>query len=214
MKAAVVVSILAMSCTRVPHKEANTMDMVKRIAVVAPSHAETMGKRPTTFESVAVPFWSSFKLVRATVELPHKPLSLAFADNGDQLLGLAEPGDVYKVNGLEALKLTSNQVPAYLRFFVTHAEPGSRELVEKAAELEWLHSSETDPEQKQVRTAASSQIHPVKVTQNADGFTAIAIVLEQKTLLEVTYEVQQKGTVKLRESKELADNLPVPVVLN
>lgn len=188
---------------------------IDRIAAVDPVHADTMRRRPTTFVSETLPFYRRFGLVRATVELPHRPLVLDYADDGQQLVQLAgEPKDIYRVNGLDGLSLEASQVGAYLKFFLAHSEgPNGSRLVERPADVPWLASSESDAVQKGLRAAATARLRPVEVTATPGGFQASALVLKGSTLSLNVFQVDAKGTVRLRSTEPVSEKLPVPVTL-
>jgi hypothetical protein len=172
---------------------------------------------PTTFKVEALPFYRKVKLVRAQVDLPHRPLEFRYADGGPQLVYLSgDPGDVYRANDLDGLALGEGQVGAYLRFFfeVTRGPEGrQQELAEGPGDLVWLPGTESDAGLKAARTRATGLLRPVRVSAAAGGYGVIAAVAEGRRLLELTLRVDAKGRVTVESTKVLLEDLPVAETL-
>src|SRR5512133_1110455 len=135
-------------------------DLIRRIEAVDPAHAESMKQNPTTFEAHAVPFYRRFKVLKAVIRLPHKPVALAFADSGSELYPLNSEEDVQKVNGLEGLKLDANTAGPYVRM-VVELTARKLQLAERADQVRWLPAAEKDPKLKAAKDEAAKKLHPV-----------------------------------------------------
>lgn len=182
------------------------MNLIERISDIDPVHADTMRERPTEVQTSPLPFYARHQLLRATVQLPHRPLVLEYLDDGDELVQLAgSPADIYKANASERLKLAPEQVAAYLKFFVQRTEPKAR-LVENAEDLTLLGGDEHAPAREQLVAA----LCPQKVERTDAGYRVTALVLTQRVLRERVYFVEPKGTVKEQSAKVLMENAPVP----
>jgi len=184
-----------------------------RLGEVDPDQAALMGRNPTTFSSDALPFYQRFRLLRATVDLPHTDLVFTYADSGAEIVPLTgEPADVYRLNEAEELRLTEAQLVPYLRFFLKHTAGSAmpdRLLVEEAGELEWLSRTEDDAESKAARAAASAQVHPVRATRVGPGYRVVATVWANLVLAELTLRVDEAGRVTEEGARILCEDLPV-----
>jgi hypothetical protein len=188
--------------------------MLERIKIVDPVHAETMSRQPTTFTTQPLPFYKNFKLVKASIRLPHRPLEFRYADNGSKafyLSGAVE--EVYRVNDEEALGLTEGQVVPYVRFFFASTDGEKRRLVERPADVAWLPATEEDEALKAARADASQKIRPVTVSKVTNGYRVLATALQGNRLLELSLVVSSNGRVRFESTKALADNLPVAETL-
>ena len=191
--------------------DAATLD---RIAAADPVHADTMRRQPTTFTTEPLPFYKSFKLVKASIRLPHRPLEFRYADNGAEavhLSGSAE--DIYRVNGMEHLQLSESTVPDYVRFFFANVESDGRRLVQQPGDVVWLPATESEAGAKAARASASAKIHPLQVSKAGAGYKVSAVALEGRRLVELALSVTADGRVTIDSSKTLADELPVAATL-
>jgi hypothetical protein len=185
-----------------------------RIAAVDPVHADTMRRQPTTFSSQALPFYKTFKLVKASIRLPHRPLEFRYADDGAQAIHLSgSADDVYRVNDAEHLQLAESAVPDYVRFFVANADSSSRRLVESPGDLVWLPATESEAGPKAARAAASSKIHALQVSKSGAGYKVSAVALEGKRLVELALSVAVNGRVTVDSTKTVAEDVPVAATL-
>jgi len=186
-----------------------------RIATVDPVHAETMKSWPTTFAYEALPFYKRFRLLRATVALPSRPLVLEYVDDGALVVPLGGGAkDIDKVNGLEALALEATQIGPYLRFFLAHSDPDApARVVERPEDVPWLPSTRTEGAPRAARAAAESRLRALEVRPDPRGdFTTSATVLSGSTLRQDVYRVERKGAVRLVSSQTLLENIPVATV--
>ena len=189
-------------------------DFIRRIEAVDPAHAESMKQNPTTFETHAVPFYKRFKVLKALIRLQHKPVALAFADSGQELLPLNSEDDVYKVNGLEGLKLDANTAGPYVRM-VLELTARKLQLAERADQVRWLPSTETDPKQRAAKDEAAKKLHPVRAMDGGGGSYAVSFtaVRSDRALVELEWTVAPDGRVTRGEEKVLVQTLPVPYVM-
>jgi hypothetical protein len=187
----------------------------ERIRAADPVHADTMSRRPTALTAEPIPFYRRFKLVRAVVSLPHRPLEFRYSDDGVQAVPLTgNPQDVYRVNEAEGLALAEAQVADYVRFFVVHTRGDEeREVAERPADLHWLPGTETDADLKAARARASALLKPLAVASAGAGYRVTATVVEGNTLSEVVMGVDARGRVEVQSSKVLAASLPVAASL-
>jgi hypothetical protein len=189
----------------------------ERIRTVDPVHADTMGRRPTAFSVEPLPFYRRFALLRAAVDLPHRELEFRYADDGRQLVPLTgKPADVYRVNGLEGLALTPEQVPSYLRFFLAVAgedEAGPRDLAEWPGDLPWLPGTEDDASLMTARVGASARLRALTVSAQAHGYRAVVTVAQGRRLLELVLDVDAQGGVDVESSRVVFEDLPVAAIL-
>lgn len=189
--------------------------LLERIRAADPVHADTMSRQPTTLTAEPLPFYRRFKLVRAAVSLPHRPLEFRYADDGAQAVPLTgKPEDVYRVNEAEGLALPEAQVADYVRFFVAHTRGDEeRAVAERPADLDWLSATETDADLKAARARASALLKPLAVSSAGAGYRVTATVVEGKKLSELVLGVDTQGRVEVQSSKVLVPDLPVPETL-
>jgi hypothetical protein len=191
--------------------------LLDRIRTVDPVHAETMGRQPTRFAVQSLPFYRRFTMVRAAISLPHCAVELRYADDGASLVPLSgAPAAVYRVNDAEPLNLAEGQVADYLRFFLastTGRDGGERCLVETPADMPWLRRTSSDPALQAVRLEAAAWILPLVIAAVAGGYRAMAVVLEERRLVELELAVDRRGRVTEQATRVLADNLPVAEIL-
>jgi hypothetical protein len=189
--------------------------LLERIRAADPVHADTMSRQPTTFTAVPLPFYRRFKLVRAAVSLPHRPLEFRYADDGARTVPLAgTPEDVYRVNEAEGLALAEAQVADYVRFFLAHTRcDEEREVAERPADLHWLPGTETDADLKTARARASALLKPLAVSSAGAGYRVTATVAEGNKLSELVIDVDAQGRVEVQSAKVLAADLPVAATL-
>jgi hypothetical protein len=189
--------------------------LLERIRAVDPVHADTMSRQPTTFTAEPLPFYRRFKLVRAAVSLPHRPLEFRYADDGEKAVPLTgKPEDVYRVNEAEGLALAEAQVADYVRFFVGHTRGDEeREVAERPADLQWLPGTETDADLKAARARASGLLKPLAVSSAGGGYRVTATVVEGRKLSELVLAVDVHGRVDVESARVLVPDLPVPETL-
>jgi len=187
---------------------------LQRIARVDPVHADTMSRQPTTFTSQALSFYKRFKLLKAEVRLPHRALQFRYADDGNQVINLmaADAQTIYRINQDEGLALDAAQVPEYVKFFISNTEGGKHKVVESAADVVWLPAAASDAALSAKKAEASAKLHPVRVTQGAEGFETVATVLSGNQLTETTLLVRKSGRVQQVKQEVVASELPVPAV--
>lgn len=183
-----------------------------RIAQVDPVHADTMSRQPTTFSVQPLSFYRRFKLLTADVMLPHRPIQFRYVDDGTQVVVLTgREQDLYAVNARESLSLEASQVPEYVRFFIANTGGTGRRVVETASDVPWRGDVDTSPELATKKAEATSRLKPLRVTPAAEGFQAVALVLEDDTLHELTLDVRKDGHVETPRSQVVLSSLPVPV---
>lgn len=183
-----------------------------RIAQVDPVHADTMSRQPTTFTTQPLSFYGRFHLLTADVMLPHRPIQFRYVDDGKEVVVLGGTDeDIYKVNAKEALSLQASQVPEYVRFFINNTGGTGRIVVEKPSDVPWRGDVDTTPELATKKAEASARLKPVRVTPGAEGFQAVALVLEDDVLQELTLAVGKDGHVDTLKSQVVLSSLPVPV---
>jgi hypothetical protein len=188
-------------------------EILERIARVDPVHTDTMRRSPTELAVQTIPFYRSYKLVEATVLLPQRPLRLYYLDNGKSALPLASSDDIYRANAEEELVLNEGLASAYLKFFVAHSSGGTRSVVEKPSELQWLAKAEQEPAAKELKATAAKHLHAPQVTAAPGSFHIVATVVEGQRLEEVTFEVIANGATRVKETRVLVEQLPVPHAL-
>ncbi len=183
-----------------------------RIAQVDPVHADTMSRQPTTFSTQPLSFYGHFQLLTADVMLPHRPIQFRYVDDGKQVIVLGgKEQDIYKVNARESLSLEASQVAEYVKFFVANTGGTGRRVVEKSADVPWRGDVDTTPELATKKAEVTSRLKPVQVSPGAEGFQAVAYVLEDDILQELTLAVRKDGEVETVRSQEVLTSLPVPV---
>jgi hypothetical protein len=187
---------------------------LQRIAQVDPVHADTMSRQPTTFTSQPLSFYKRFKLLKAQVRLPHRELQFRYADDGQRVVNLSagDPQSIYKINQDEGLALEASQVPEYVKFFVAHTEGGKHQVVERAEDIHWLPDASTDAALSAKKADATAKLHPVQVSQGAEGFEAVATVLMGSQLVETTFQVRKSGRVQPLKQQVVVEGMPVPYV--
>ncbi|MBZ4419506.1 hypothetical protein [Myxococcus sp. RHSTA-1-4] len=187
---------------------------LQRIAQVDPVHADTMSRQPTTFTSQPLSFYKRFKLLKAEVRLPHRALQFRYADDGKHVVNLTagDPQSIYKINQDEGLALDASQVAEYVKFFVANTDGGKQKVVEGAADIVWLPATNTDAALGAKKADAVAKLHPVQVSQGAEGFEAVATVLMGSQLVETTFQVRKSGRVQPLKQQVVVEGMPVPVV--
>ncbi len=192
----------------------NKTDLIKRIALVDEAHAETMAEKPTNFKVESLPFYQKFKLLRATVNLPHRPIQFRYADDGSRIVVLdAGPDRIYEVNKLENLRLKDFDVLPYLRFFLENSGGKPVRIVEAEKEVNWLDGSSHEPEAQSLKARCASLIHPAKVAPSKEhGFFVNATGIRGRNLLEFSARVRPSGQVEPLGERVLAENLPIAEV--
>jgi len=190
-------------------------DLIKRIAAVDPVHAETMSENPTEFQLNPLPFYRRFQLLRATVDLPHKPIQVRYVDDGSRIIILqATPDRIYEINRVEDLRLEHGQISSYLHFFFENSSGDPIHMVESEGDVNWLDASSQDPERKALREKAITLIHPAKITPllgNQD-YLVNATAIRGRNLTEISARVRQNGHVDILGERVLVPNAPVPEV--
>jgi hypothetical protein len=207
------------NAAHVQSQEANhsmsNQEVLRRIAQIDKPHEETMRNNPTTFQWRVLPFYRRFKLLVADVNLRHRPIELRYADDGTEIYVLgATPEHIYKVNEREALRLGPADVPSYVRFFYENIGTADITVTERAEDLRWLPSVQTEAGPKRTRNTAESMIHPIRAVSASGGFSAVATALHDDALVEITLSVASDGRVELRNQKPLLEKLPVVQVLH
>ena len=191
--------------------------LLARIRGVDPVHADTMSRQPTTFTVEPLPFYRSFKLVRADVELPHHPRQLLYGDSGSQLVYLSgKPDDLYRVNDLDGLALPEAQAAEYVRFFLATTQSGEgreRELAERPGDLHWLPGTEKDPLLQASRLEATARLQPLTVSAAPGGYHVAVTVVEGQQLIELGLGVDARGRVVVESSRVVFEDLPVAETL-
>ncbi len=193
----------------------SNQEVVRRIAQVDKPHAETMENNPVTFRWQALPFYRRFKLLIADVNLRHRPLQFRYADDGAELYILgATPDHIYKVNQREALHLGLSDVSGYVRFFYENISGADITVVEKPDDLHWLQSAQTEAAPRGKKQVAENLIHPIRVVQDAAGYTVVATALRSDELVELSLSIAPSGRVDVKNQKALVEKLPVPQVFH
>jgi hypothetical protein len=195
-------------------KMTNT-DLIKRIARVDEVHASTMAENPTEFKAESLPFYKNFKLLRVTVDLPHRPLQFRYADNGSRLILLDDkPENIYEINKMEDLHLKEPNVVPYLRFFFENSGGDHFRIIEGENEINWLDDSGHKQQSKGLREQVNSLIHPAKIAAlpSDQGYFVNITGLRGQNLTEISTKVRHDGHVESLGERVLAPNVPVPQV--
>jgi hypothetical protein len=198
-----------------PTSPMTNTEMIKRIALVDEVHAETMMENPTDFKVESLPFYKKFKLLRVTVDLPHRPLQFRYADDGSRLIILdATPEHIYEINKLEDFELDRAHLVSYLRFFLANSGGDPMQIVETGREVNWLQLSSEDSERKALEDKGISLIHAARMTPLPDnaGFFANATGIRGRKLVEISVTVRTKGHVEIMGERVLVPDLPVAQV--
>jgi len=189
--------------------------IIKRISAIDPTAAATMTENPTTLKKVIVPFYKDFKLLLATVNLRHRPISFRYALSETRVLPLGgTASQIYAVNEIEKLQLKSLEVSDYVHFFFMNTNGGKLQIVQGAKDVVWLANIEQSAELKAKQEQAIKLIHPVQVAALPNGdYSVTATGILDRDLLEMTLSVTQRGNTEITQKRALVEDIPVPYVL-
>jgi hypothetical protein len=117
---------------------------------------------------------------------------------------------VMRVNQADKLRLTREQVPAYLRFVFGHVGGGKLQLVEEGREVPWTGEALGDVLVSNLINQAGALIHPIQVSL-ADNkcFVALMTGVFRDLLVECKMEVAPDGDLSPLGQRPLLEGLPL-----
>lgn len=189
--------------------------VLDRIAAADPAHADTIATHDSAVAESAVPFWTRFRLVRVRTMLPHRPLDLRYADDGQRAIQIGYPAGLYAANKADGLTLdTPGMCAAYLRFWFEDGGERLTYLAESPDRMPWFRDDVMTDDDRAEQRAAVPWIRPMVVTVSPrGGFDAEAIAVCQRELLRLRLHVAPDGTVTVISREQLRESIPVPYVM-
>jgi len=193
--------------------------LVARTAQASPLHAQLLATEPAEAISIEVPAqFGSVQVFDLTVHTRRRPIELRVADLGAPSGEVMLLGDGATVDALArriGLRLeTPEQATEYVRFWCRTATRHTEQLVETAADFQWIPGVTTDPDLRGHADRAAHLARKIAVGHPAAGaFPAEVTMLEQRTLHLRQLRVGVDGHVDEVSRVELERDVPVPYTL-
>ncbi len=190
-------------------------EVIDRIARVDPVTADTMRDSPTTLSWQALPFYRKFKLLRASVTLPHRALEFHFADDGTRIVVLRSyPKNIDEVNAAESLHLEAGQIPSYVRFYFDNISGQRFLIVERSEDVPWLKNAGGEAALKQGKDRALSLVQPLAPKEvSPNSHSVLATAVRDIRLFELDLLINADGHVQVKGERVVLENLPVTQTL-
>jgi hypothetical protein len=188
---------------------------LQRLAAASPLYETAL---QDTDQVVEVPVPTALRGVRAfhvVAGMLHRPVELRVAEVGPQVILLGSPESLDELARAAALHLGEPAEAAeYLRFWCRMALRRQEQLVESAADFQWVPGAATDPELRARGDRAAHLARHVAVGHGAGGaFPGEATVLDQRTLALRQYRLREDGHVEEVSRVTLEAHVPVPYTM-
>ena len=184
--------------------------LLERVRAADVVHGPSITDAATTSHE-DLPWYRRFRLLEVLLRLPHKPIVIRYADDGQEIVLLGSSYAIYGVNAREGLRLGAEHVSRYLRFFFANSEMARTQIVESPDEPMWLRHASEEPEMAQLKQVAQSLIRPMHVVPAGEGgYRVIITAIQDRRLLNMVLDVQADGRVSELSRSVLLENIPVP----
>ena len=113
----------------------STQATLERITAGNPALQALLQQYPSECELELTPFYARHRVMKLIAMLPYHPQVMRHVDDGVRATPLHVLEDLYALNTKEGLRLSLQDVPAYLRLVLKLCNGGRFRLIERAFEL-------------------------------------------------------------------------------